>query len=66
VLHVLIDRLSHPPLISPFRDQSYVAKALATALLDELHCAGAHGLSEADRATLKKIAAPAIPQEPKP
>jgi hypothetical protein len=51
---------------SPFREQSDAAKALASAFLDEAHCAGAHGLSEADKARLKKIAAPAAPQAPKP
>jgi len=61
VLHGLIARLS-----SSFRDQSDAAKALAAALLDEADCAGAHGLSEADKAKLKKIAGPAAPQAPKP
>jgi hypothetical protein len=42
------------------------AKALAAAFLDEAHCAGAHGLSGADKAKLKEIAAPAAPQAPKP
>ena len=36
------------------------------AFLDEAHCAGAHGLSEADKAKLKEIAAPAPPPAPKP
>jgi hypothetical protein len=66
VLHALIIRLSHPALISPFRDQSDAAKSLASAFLDDAHCAGAHGLSEADKAKLKKIAAPAAPQAPEP
>lgn len=47
------------------RDQSDAAKALASAFLDEAHCAGAHGLSEADKAELKKIAARAAAQAPK-
>jgi uncharacterized protein YjbI with pentapeptide repeats len=64
VLHALIDRLS--PWSSPFRDQSDAAKDLASAFLDEAHCAGAHGLSEADKAKLKEIAARAAPQAPKP
>ncbi len=63
VLHALIARLSND--ISPFREQSDAAKALASAFLDE-NCAGAHGLSEADKATLKKIAASAPPPAPKP
>jgi hypothetical protein len=46
--------------------QSDAAKARAAAFLDEAHCAGAHGLSEADKAKLKEIAAPAAPQAPKP
>jgi hypothetical protein len=66
VLHGLIFELRYPE-ISPFRDQSDAAKALVAAFLDEAHCAGAHGLSEADRAKLKKIAAPAAPPAaPKP
>jgi hypothetical protein len=65
VLHALIVQLSFPRF-SPFRDKSDAAKALAAAFLDEAHCAGAHGLSEADKAKLKKIAAPAAPQAPKP
>ncbi len=65
VLHALIVRLSIPA-ISPFRDQSDEPKSLAAAFLDEAHCAGAHGLSEADKAKLKWLAAPAAPQAPKP
>jgi hypothetical protein len=65
VLHALISRLSIPA-ISPFRGRSEEAKALASAFLDEAHCPGAHGLSEFDKAELKKIAAPAAPQAPKP
>jgi uncharacterized protein YjbI with pentapeptide repeats len=65
VLRGLITQLTNRDS-SRFRDQSDVAKALASAFLDEAHCAGAHGLSEADKATLKKIAAPAAPQAPKP
>jgi hypothetical protein len=42
------------------------AKSLASAFLDDAHCAGAHGLSEADKAKLKKIAAPAAQQAPEP
>jgi uncharacterized protein YjbI with pentapeptide repeats len=64
VLRALIARLSSYG--SPFPAQSNAAKALAAAFLDEAHCAGAHGLSEADRATIKEIAAPAAPQAPKP
>jgi hypothetical protein len=65
VLHGLAAQLSNT-LISPFRDQSEEAKSLAFDLLDEAHCAGARGLSEADKAELKKIATPAAPQAPKP
>jgi hypothetical protein len=63
VLHALIAGLSSP--LSPFHYQIDAAKALADAFLDEPNCPGAHGLSEADRAELKKIAAPAAPQAPK-
>jgi uncharacterized protein YjbI with pentapeptide repeats len=65
VLHALIARLGSPGT-SPFGDQSDAAKALASAFLDEAHCPGAHGLSEADKATLKEIAAPAAPSAPRP
>ena len=64
VLHGLIAQLSGDT--SPIRDQSDAAKALAVAFLDEAHCSGAHGLSEADKAKLKEIAAPAAPLAPKP
>ena len=65
VLPGLIRQLSdfHRPRLP---DQSDAEKALVAAFLDEAHCAGAHGLSEADKAELKKIAAPAAPQAPKP
>jgi uncharacterized protein YjbI with pentapeptide repeats len=54
VLHGLVARLSgRGP--SPFRDQSGWAKDLASDFLYE-NCAGALGLSEADKAKLKKIA----------
>jgi len=49
-----------------FHSQSEEAKSLAAAFLDEAHCPGAHGLSEADKAALKMIAARAAPQAPKP
>jgi uncharacterized protein YjbI with pentapeptide repeats len=65
MLHGLISRLSNP-LSSPFRDRSDAAKALVSAFLDEAHCPAAHGLSEFDKATLKKIAAPTAPPAPKP
>jgi hypothetical protein len=52
VLHGLIAELSYPDF-SPFRDQSDAAKALAVAFLDEAHCPGAHGRSEADKAELE-------------
>jgi hypothetical protein len=58
----LLDRLD----TSPFQDGSHAAKALAAAFLDEAHCAGAHGLSEADKAELIKIRDGAAPQAPKP
>jgi hypothetical protein len=65
VLHGLVAQLNMPDN-SLFREHSDAAKALAAAFLDEAHCAGAHGLSEADKATLEKLAAPATPQVPKP
>jgi hypothetical protein len=65
VLHGLVAQLGDPNY-SPFRDQSDAAKALAAAFLDEARCPGAHGLSEADKANLKKIAASTAPQAPKP
>jgi hypothetical protein len=65
VLHGLVAQLISPA-ISPFPGQSDAASALAAAFLDEAHCRGAHGLSENDKAELKKIAAPATPREPKP
>jgi uncharacterized protein YjbI with pentapeptide repeats len=65
VLHGLVTQLSDP-IFPRFSDPSDEAKALASAFLDEAHCAGAHGLSEADKSTLKKIAARAAPQAPKP
>jgi uncharacterized protein YjbI with pentapeptide repeats len=49
-----------------FRLQSNAAKTLAAVFLDEAHCPGARGLSEADKAKLEKIAAPAAPPAPKP
>ncbi len=64
VLHALLARLSR--YNTPFRDQSGWARELAFGFLGERDCLGAHGLSEADKATLKKIAAPAAPQAPKP
>jgi uncharacterized protein YjbI with pentapeptide repeats len=65
VLHGLVDQLGSAEN-SPFRDQSDVAKALASAFLDGAHCAGVHGLSEADKAKLKNIAAPPAPHPPRP
>ena len=62
VLHGLIAQLNDP-FDSPLRGQSDAAKDLAAAFLDE-NCAGARGLSEADKAKLKKIAAAAEPQAP--
>lgn len=62
VPHGLVDQLDSAET-SPFRDQSGAAKALAKYFLDEANCAGAYGLSEADKAKLKMIAAP---QAPKP
>jgi hypothetical protein len=62
VLHGLVARAN----ISPFRDQSDAAKTLAADFLDEAHCPGAHGLSEADKETLKKIATRAAPKAPTP
>jgi hypothetical protein len=65
VLEALIVRLSFP-VSTPFHYQSDAATALASAFLDEAHCPGARGLSEADKAKLKEIAARAAPQAPKP
>jgi hypothetical protein len=65
VLHAFIRRFSDPE-ISPFRHQSEQIKLLAKDFLDEAQCPGAHGLTEADKAKLKEIAAPAAPQAPKP
>ena len=64
VVHALIARLSG--VDTSDRDQSDAAKSLASAFLDEAHCPGAHGISPADKADLKKIAAPAAPKAPKP
>jgi hypothetical protein len=65
VLHALIVRLGNH-FTSRFRDQSDEARALASDFLDEAHCPGAHVLSDDDKAVLKKIAASAAPQAPKP
>ncbi len=65
VPHGLVAHLSNR-LSSPFNDDSDAAKALAADFLDEGHCAGAHGLSEADKAELKKIRDTPPPQAPKP
>jgi hypothetical protein len=51
---------------SPFAIDSLEKPKLAAAFLDEAHCAGAHGLSEADKAKLEEIAATGAPQAPKP
>ncbi len=71
VLHGLVVQLNG--LATPYGNsipripiQSDAAKARAAAFLDEAHCPGAHGLSEADKARLKKIAAPDAPPPPKP
>jgi len=65
VLQGLIIQLRYPDS-SPFHGQSDAENALAPAFLDEAHCPGAHGLSEADKSFLKMLAAPPAPQEPKP
>jgi hypothetical protein len=52
--------------VGPFSQDSPERPKLAAAFLDEAHCAGADGLSEADKAKLKEIAAPAAPQPAKP
>jgi uncharacterized protein YjbI with pentapeptide repeats len=59
VLHALIVRLSG--YYPPFRDDSDQPKALVQNFLDK-DCHGARGLSEDDKARLKKLA----PQAPKP
>jgi hypothetical protein len=63
VLRALLARLHGD--VSPFAEDSPEKTKLAAAFLDE-NCAGAHGLSEKDKAELKKIAAPAAAQAPKP
>jgi hypothetical protein len=63
VLSALVSQLEKILDLAVRRD---TPKSLAAAFLDEAHCAGAHGLSEADKAKLKKIAAPTTPQVPKP
>jgi uncharacterized protein YjbI with pentapeptide repeats len=70
VLQQFIARLNRPDnpddaIVSDLLSEYDEPKALAAAFLDEAHCAGARGLSEADKATLKWIAAPAPPQAPK-
>jgi hypothetical protein len=64
VLRALLARLDTDD--SPFDKGSPEKPKLAATFLDEAHCPGAHGLSEADKAKLKKIAAPAAPPAPKP
>ena len=49
----------------PFEAQSPQVPALAAAFLDKEHCPGAHGLSEADKATLKEIRDRSPPPSPK-
>jgi hypothetical protein len=63
VLHGLVRQLSDT-WSSPFRDQSDAAKDLAADFLHEAHCAG--GLSEDDKANLKRTAVPAALPAPKP
>jgi hypothetical protein len=63
VLHGLVAQLRDRVF---FGDHCDAAKARAAPFLDEAHCPGAHGLSEADKAALKAIAAPAAPPAPKP
>jgi uncharacterized protein YjbI with pentapeptide repeats len=65
VLRALLRRLDDRD-ISPFASISPERAKLAADFLDESHCLGAHGLSEADRAKLKKIAATGTPPAPKP
>jgi hypothetical protein len=66
VLHALITRLSsYYTHMTPITNERDLKKALAVDFLDK-NCAGAHGLSEADKTTLKKFAAPAAAQAPKP
>jgi hypothetical protein len=57
VLHGLIAQLSGFDTPSRNPDRSDAAKARASDFLDEAHCPGARGLSESDKAELKKIAA---------
>ncbi len=51
---------------SPFGEGSPQPPALAAAFLDEEHCAGAHGLSDAEKAKLKEIRDRSPPPAPKP
>jgi hypothetical protein len=51
---------------SPFSAQSTQLYKLATAFLDEEHCAGAHALSESDKAKLKAIRDRSLPPPSKP
>jgi hypothetical protein len=53
VVRELLSRLTGK--FSPFALQSPHLPVLATAFLDEEHCPGAHGLSDADKAKLKAI-----------
>jgi uncharacterized protein YjbI with pentapeptide repeats len=52
--------------ISRFGAQGPQLPALAKAFLDEKHCPGAHGLSDAEKATLKEIRDRSPPHSPKP
>jgi uncharacterized protein YjbI with pentapeptide repeats len=64
VLRGLLRRWDKPGLL-PFGNDSPEVPKLAAAFLDK-DCVGAHGLTEADKAKLKAIAAPAAPQAPNP
>jgi hypothetical protein len=63
LLRALLDRMWS--IVGPFGNDSPEVPKLAAAFLDK-DCAGAHGLSESDKARLKALAAPAAPQAPKP
>jgi hypothetical protein len=65
VLHALLRRLGFTE-ISPFAKDSPEVPKLAAAFLDTEHCPGARGLTEAEIAKLKEIAAKATQPAPKP
>jgi hypothetical protein len=63
VIGRLLDHLGSP--FSPFSAQSPQVPALAAAFLDEEHCPGARGLTEAEKAKLNAIRDRSPPPVPK-